>query len=269
MSFAGGTAARAARQGTLLAVTEPFPGLDAVDWRALQVAYGAADAVPGLVRDLLDTNAGRRAAAVEELYATVWHQGTVYEATPVVVPFLTAVVTSAAKNDLTRAQVALLLGCIASATSFVLPEQPRQMLRPGWLREADDPTPPRDLAEASLAAVAAHASALAGALAAATPATRAALLAPLAAVSISGRDASLLAAWQPFEDDRDVRLVAAARVVRLTLEGSLSEEKFSELASVDEEAAGYLDSVGTWPMPVRVVELVRELAERVVAEQVG
>ncbi|WP_203711728.1 hypothetical protein [Asanoa siamensis] len=59
-------------------------GLSAVDWAALTHAYGSAADVPGMLRDL----AGGDRKALDDLYGTIWHQGTVYEATAYAVPFL-------------------------------------------------------------------------------------------------------------------------------------------------------------------------------------
>ncbi len=263
-----GTAASAAKHGTLVVVTDALDGLDALDWQALQAAYGPAGGVPALVRQLLAVDAAVRAAAVEELYGTVWHQGTVYESTPHVVPFLVAVVADEDAADETRAQVALLLVCIASATSFVLPQQPREMLQPGWLRDPGGATPSRDLTEECLAAVMTCAADLARALREAPPATRAALVATLAATTPDAGSATLMA-LRPFEDDPDPRLAAAARAARLMADDALTNEDLLELASVDAEAADYLNSIVDWPVRVRAVELVRELAERVVAERLG
>ena len=59
-------------------------GLDDVLWSTLEHAYGPADDVPEILRDVArgDTE------AVGALYGNIWHQGTVYPATSKAVPFL-------------------------------------------------------------------------------------------------------------------------------------------------------------------------------------
>lgn len=60
--------------------------LDEVPWGSLHHAYGPAADVPGLLRALADPD--QREGALWALYGNVFHQGTRYEATPHVVPFL-------------------------------------------------------------------------------------------------------------------------------------------------------------------------------------
>ncbi len=62
--------------------------LDSIPWEMLEHAYGSAEDVPGLLRQLLDPDPATRSETLEELYGNVFHQGTRYPATPYVVPFL-------------------------------------------------------------------------------------------------------------------------------------------------------------------------------------
>lgn len=62
--------------------------LDEVPWSTLTHAYGSAADVPELLRDLASADPDAREAALAELHGNVWHQGTVYPATPHVVPLL-------------------------------------------------------------------------------------------------------------------------------------------------------------------------------------
>jgi hypothetical protein len=62
--------------------------LDDTDWAALDHAYGPADDVPDLLRALLSEDEEARRRAWQTLYGNVIHQGTVWEVTPHVVPFL-------------------------------------------------------------------------------------------------------------------------------------------------------------------------------------
>lgn len=69
-------------------------GLDQVDWARLTHAYGPADDVPGLIRKLVSPDAALRRKALRKLNGTIYHQGTIYEATACAVPFLLEVLTA-------------------------------------------------------------------------------------------------------------------------------------------------------------------------------
>ncbi|MEU3643193.1 hypothetical protein AB0E59_07410 [Lentzea sp. NPDC034063] len=69
-------------------MTIMLDGLDDVDWAKLKHAYGPADDVPGQLRDLVSPDESVRTAALDELFGNIFHQGTIYEATPHAVPFL-------------------------------------------------------------------------------------------------------------------------------------------------------------------------------------
>lgn len=239
--------------------------LDAQDWSQVMAANGPTEEVPGLLRQVLDDDAANRAAALEQLWGTVWHQGTVYECTPLAVPFLVRVATNPTGDDQTRAQVALLLTSVTTATSFVLPGE-RQMRLPVWLREPGEAAFGRDLAVESRDVVAACAATLAAAVTGAPTATRVCLVAVLAAVS-ADLTADDLITLGPVEADDDGRVRAAARLVRMLAEGSVNEDAIAIMAATDEDAAGYLASIASWPLRARAVELARELAERVSADQ--
>ncbi|MBG0567615.1 HEAT repeat domain-containing protein [Actinoplanes aureus] len=86
--------------------------LATVDWSALTHAYGAADDVPDLLRDL----AGGSGKALSELYGNIWHQGTVYEATAYAVPFLIRVLEAPGADP---GGVLGLLASIADGTSYM------------------------------------------------------------------------------------------------------------------------------------------------------
>ncbi|WP_254507440.1 hypothetical protein [Anatilimnocola floriformis] len=59
-----------------------------VDWQSLSHAYGDASDVPDMIRALASPQATIRNQAWENLFNSVRHQGTIYDATPEVVPFL-------------------------------------------------------------------------------------------------------------------------------------------------------------------------------------
>ncbi|UWQ04486.1 hypothetical protein [Aliiroseovarius crassostreae] len=65
-----------------------FAGLDDVPWATFEHAYGSAEDVPGLIRDLVSEDADRANAALDALYGNIWHQGTVYPASAPAVPYL-------------------------------------------------------------------------------------------------------------------------------------------------------------------------------------
>jgi hypothetical protein len=66
----------------------PLQGLDEIDWSAVKGAYGPATEVPAYLRALMSADPDHREFASRLLHQTVWHQGDVYSATPVAVPFL-------------------------------------------------------------------------------------------------------------------------------------------------------------------------------------
>ena len=63
-------------------------GLDEVPWEKLKHAYGDAGDVPNLLLGLTSSDENVRKNSINELYGNIWHQGTVYEATPYALPFL-------------------------------------------------------------------------------------------------------------------------------------------------------------------------------------
>jgi hypothetical protein len=62
--------------------------LDQVDWDSLSGTYGSAVGVPQLIRELLSEDETEWEHAYYDLDSLIWHQGTVYEATAFVIPFL-------------------------------------------------------------------------------------------------------------------------------------------------------------------------------------
>lgn len=76
-----------------------FEGLDKINWEELEHAYGSARDVPDLIRALAVDDDDIREKTLYTLYGNIWHQGTVYQATPYAVPFLIELVKS---PDVTR-----------------------------------------------------------------------------------------------------------------------------------------------------------------------
>ncbi|SBT43572.1 HEAT repeat domain-containing protein [Micromonospora auratinigra] len=87
------------------------PDPDGIDWASLTHAYGSAEDVPGLLRDLRSADDEVRAAALYELYGTVYHQGTRYEASAYAVPFLLDLLADPATPA--RHELVQLLSCLA------------------------------------------------------------------------------------------------------------------------------------------------------------
>ncbi|MGW5160571.1 HEAT repeat domain-containing protein [Nonomuraea wenchangensis] len=73
-------------------LVKPLELIDAIDWASLTHAYGPATDVPDLLQALISHDPQVRQAALEEIYGSVLHQGTVYEASLACVPFLLAAV---------------------------------------------------------------------------------------------------------------------------------------------------------------------------------
>ena len=74
----------------------PLDDLHAVDWAGLQHAYGRATDVPGQLRALLSADAAERGQALWELYGNIYHQGSRFQASCHVIPFLAKMVDDAA-----------------------------------------------------------------------------------------------------------------------------------------------------------------------------
>ena len=62
--------------------------LDDVPWSKVKHAYGFANDVPQMIRDIANPDKKVRNRAYDGLYSNIFHQGTRYEATPFAIPFL-------------------------------------------------------------------------------------------------------------------------------------------------------------------------------------
>ncbi|GAB4057274.1 hypothetical protein [Catellatospora paridis] len=89
----------------------PLAGLDAVAWHRLHHAYGPATDVPDQLRALRSPAPARRAEALSRLSGNVYHQGTRWQASQAVVPFLVALADDPETPD--RSAVVQLLRRIA------------------------------------------------------------------------------------------------------------------------------------------------------------
>lgn len=73
-----------------------FDGLESISWRKLRHAYGPADDAPRWIRALNSEVEDDRTEAINHfLWSSVFHQYTVYTATPFVIPFVVEALESA------------------------------------------------------------------------------------------------------------------------------------------------------------------------------
>src|SRR4029434_1620743 len=91
-------------------------GLDEIRWERLHHAFGAATDVPPALRALTSADPEIVREAVHELFGTIWHQGTVYSATPNAVPFLIEILRAMATHE--PAGVVWLLAEIAQGQGY-------------------------------------------------------------------------------------------------------------------------------------------------------
>lgn len=92
-------------------------GLDTIDWTSLTHAHGPATDVPELLRSLLSDDLDVRLQACADLHEKIWHQGTVYPASAVAIPFLFELLTHPGVHD--PGWAASLLGCIATGEGWL------------------------------------------------------------------------------------------------------------------------------------------------------
>lgn len=110
-------------------------GLDIIPWSQLQHAYGAAEDVPDLLRALAGSEQESE-DALGELFATIWHQGTVYEASSYAVPFLVELAVS--PEVARRGDILSLIGSLAEGTSYLDVHARPDLAFSGFLRDEPD-----------------------------------------------------------------------------------------------------------------------------------
>lgn len=91
---------------------DPLVGIDTVPWNTLSHAYGPADDVPGLLKDLLSTDKGKVQKTIWTLFGNIYHQGTRYSASAAAVPFLFSILNT--KSSLCRKELLELLVHLAA-----------------------------------------------------------------------------------------------------------------------------------------------------------
>jgi hypothetical protein len=225
-----------------LASPDPFEGLnfDAVDWARLTHAYGSAEAVPLLISLLTSLDDEERSSALDELFASINHQGTVYPASAPAIPFL-ARAAIVAPGD--RALIALLMAGMSRA----------------YGEDWADPTTCSGAVRAQLTAVAAE---LAPLLADPDADVRRAMLRILAICPPD--QVRTIADLRAFDDENEyVRadaLMALARVERAwpSLQRRLEESLGDASPAVRQAAALTLLSAGGVPYPQETVAILAD-----------
>ena len=91
-------------------------GLGRIEWSKLSHAYGMAEDVPDLLRQLLSTEVEEREAAMNAFHGNIWHQGTVYEASAYAVPFLIELLEAPAIAGKDR--ILILLELLGNGSSY-------------------------------------------------------------------------------------------------------------------------------------------------------
>src|SRR5688572_2087947 len=96
--------------------------LPAINWSALQHAYGPATDVPDQLRKLASLDAEDRKRARWQLYGNIYHQGSVYEATSYAVPFLLEILRAPDTQE--KHELLALLQAIAEGSSYLQRHRP-------------------------------------------------------------------------------------------------------------------------------------------------
>lgn len=89
-----------------------FADLDQMDWSRLRHAYGSAEDIPALLRDLASPVEKTAAEAEQELWSSIVHQGTVYTATAAAVPFLARLVAEGVRQSALVGMLGVIAGSV-------------------------------------------------------------------------------------------------------------------------------------------------------------
>ncbi|MEV0608259.1 hypothetical protein AB0I61_18015 [Polymorphospora rubra] len=103
--------------------------METVDWAGLEHAYGAAEDVPANLRALASADEEERHGAFGELYASIVHQGTRYEASAYAVPPLLDLIADPATPDRWLVGQLLVLIAIGSDEAWLPDGLPVEELR--------------------------------------------------------------------------------------------------------------------------------------------
>ncbi|SRR6266498_5124987 len=102
-------------QGQLHPTT--LEGIDSIDWSTLHHALGEANDFPILLLATFSDDEQDRDFAIRLLFETIWHQGTVYEASAYAIPFLLKALE--APEMLEKPRIAMLVACLADGNSYL------------------------------------------------------------------------------------------------------------------------------------------------------
>jgi hypothetical protein len=90
--------------------------LSSITWSELSHAYGSAEDVPQLLRDLASPDEQLRSRAQGTLYTNIYHQGTVYQGSAYAVPFLLELLREETVPE--REELLILLAYLAQGNTY-------------------------------------------------------------------------------------------------------------------------------------------------------
>ena len=232
--------------------------IESVDWPRLSHAYGPAEDLPGLLRGLAEGDE----EALQNLFGSVWHQGTVYEATAFAVPFLIRILDA---PDGDTAGVLGLLSVIAEGSSYM---DVHQRFLPRSKRDTDEV---RQQIATELSQVAASRTAVAAGiptylrLLATDPdeGVRAAAAHTISALDRTGTEDRVTPALRHSAIADDSDLVRASAVLALAARGEAVDDQIIDpaplprlAAAVSTEATRRPDGADRERVPDAVVEVI-------------
>ncbi|MET9959656.1 hypothetical protein ABZ128_11420 [Streptomyces sp. NPDC006326] len=101
-------------------MSDALAGLDDIDWAALEHAYGTAEDVPGMLRDLYRSE--KAADAADDLLVYVYHQGgAVYSSAPAALPYVLGAAADPAIVPAVRRELLELVGSLAYTANTAEP----------------------------------------------------------------------------------------------------------------------------------------------------
>ena len=90
--------------------------LNQIHWSKLSHAFGEASDVPTLIENLCAKDKDVFESSIYELFGNIWHQGTIYEATPKALPFLIYIYENVEVID--KNSLLVLLASIAAGSGY-------------------------------------------------------------------------------------------------------------------------------------------------------
>jgi hypothetical protein len=97
-------------------MTDSLYRIESVDWDNLSHAYGTAEDIPGLIRARASQDPAIVKEADYEFYGNIWHQGTIYSATPPAARYLVRLLQD--DTTLNRPSLVLLLGTLIRGNPY-------------------------------------------------------------------------------------------------------------------------------------------------------